>query len=82
VDSREFRAGTDSQHELAPSFINQMSGGRRPRWLPKGIAQARPEEPGGRGQRVQQVFAVQQEIPFNALEADFIQFSAREAIFA
>ncbi len=36
------------KHELAPSFINQMSGGRRPRWLHKGIAQARPEEPGGR----------------------------------
>jgi tetratricopeptide (TPR) repeat protein len=71
------------KHELTHSFINQMSAGRCPQWLHEGIAQAlEPKELGSRGRRLQQLFAVQQEIPFNALEAGFMQFSTVEAMLA
>lgn len=71
------------KHELAHSFINQMSSGRCPQWLHEGIAQVlEPKTLGSRGRRLQQLFALQQEIPFNALEGGFVQFSTPEAILA
>ena len=71
------------KHELAHSFISQMSSNRCPQWLHEGIAQVvEPKDLGSRGRRLQQLFAVQQEIPFNALEAGFMQFSAPEAMLA
>jgi hypothetical protein len=71
------------KHELAHSFITQMSSGRCPQWLHEGIAQVlEPKDLGSRGRRLQQLFAAQQEIPFNALEGGFLHFSTPEAMLA
>lgn len=71
------------KHELAHSFISQMSSNRCPQWLHEGIAQVlEPKDLSSRGRRLQQLFAVQQEIPFNALEGGFMQFSPVEAMLA
>jgi tetratricopeptide (TPR) repeat protein len=71
------------KHELAHSFINQLSGGRCPQWLNEGIAQAmEPKSLSSRGRRLAQLFRAQQEIPYNALEGSFLRFSGIEAILA
>jgi hypothetical protein len=71
------------KHELAHSFINQMSAGRCPTWLHEGIAQVlEPRSLGARGARLSQLFAEQREIPFNGLERGFMQFSSLEARLA
>jgi hypothetical protein len=71
------------KHELAHSFINQLSGGRCPQWLNEGIAQAmEPKSLSSRGRRLAELFKAQQEIPFNALEGSFMRFSPMEAILA
>jgi tetratricopeptide (TPR) repeat protein len=71
------------KHELAHSFINQLSGGRCPQWLNEGIAQAvEPKSLSSRGRRLAGLFKAQQEIPFNALEGSFMRFSPMEAILA
>ncbi len=83
VDSVNSDLARVIKHELAHSFITQMSSGRCPQWLHEGIAQAlEPKDLGSRGRRLSQLFALQQEIPFNALEAGFMQFSAPEAMLA
>ena len=64
------------KHELAHSFINQLSGGRCPQWLNEGIAQAmEPKSLSSRGRRLAALFKAQQEIPFNQLEGSFMRFS-------
>jgi hypothetical protein len=71
------------KHELAHSFINQLSGGRCPQWLNEGIAQAmEPKSLSSRGRRLASLFKAQQEIPFNQLEGSFMRFSGMEAILA
>jgi Flp pilus assembly protein TadD len=71
------------KHELAHSFINQLSGGRCPQWLHEGIAQAmEPKSLSSHGQRLAQLFRDQHEIPFNALEGSFMRFSTLEALLA
>jgi len=71
------------KHELAHSFINQISGGRCPQWLHEGIAQAlEPKTISSNGRRLAQLFASQREIPFNALEGSFMNFTGMEAILA
>jgi tetratricopeptide (TPR) repeat protein len=71
------------KHELAHSFINQLSGGRCPQWLNEGIAQAmEPKSLSSRGRRLAQLFKAQQEIPYNALEGSFMRFSGLEANLA
>ena len=71
------------RHELAHSFINQLSSGRCPQWLNEGIAQAvEPKSLSSRGRRLAELFKAQQEIPFNALEGSFMRFSPMEAILA
>jgi tetratricopeptide (TPR) repeat protein len=71
------------KHELAHSFINQLSGGRCPQWLNEGIAQAEePKSLSSRGRRLAGLFKAQQEIPFTALEGSFMRFSPMEAILA
>ena len=71
------------KHELAHSFINQLSGGRCPQWLNEGIAQVlEPKSVSSRGRRLAQLFRAQREIPFNALEGGFMRFSPLEAILA
>jgi Peptidase MA superfamily/Tetratricopeptide repeat len=70
------------KHELAHSFINQISNGRCPQWLHEGIAQALEPKPLVNGHRLAQLFAAQREIPLNALEGSFMRFSPAEATLA
>ncbi len=71
------------KHELAHSFINQLSGGRCPQWLNEGTAQIlEPKSVASRGRRLAQIFKAQQEIPYNVLEGSFMQFSTVQAMVA
>lgn len=71
------------KHELAHSFINQLSGGRCPQWLNEGTAQIlEPKSVASHGRRLAQIFKAQQEIPYNALEGSFMQFSTVQAMVA
>ena len=71
------------KHELAHSFINQLSGGRCPQWLNEGIAQAmEPKSLSSNGNRLAQLFRSQHEIPFNSLEGSFMGFSPLQAALA
>jgi tetratricopeptide (TPR) repeat protein len=71
------------KHELAHSFINQLSGGRCPQWLNEGLAQIlEPKSVSSRGRRLAQLFQGQHEIPYNALEGGFMRFSGMEALLA
>jgi tetratricopeptide (TPR) repeat protein len=71
------------KHELAHSFINQLSGGRCPSWLHEGIAQLlEPKSLGGTGHQLAQLFKAQRNIPLNMLEGSFQQFSGSQAYLA
>ena len=70
------------KHELAHSFISQLSGGRCPQWLNEGIAQAVEPKRLAHGQLLANLFATQREIPLNALEGSFMQFSGVQATVA
>ena len=70
------------KHELAHSFINQLSAGRCPQWLNEGIAQEVEPKPLAHGNRLAQLYQQQREIPLNALEGSFVQFSALQATLA
>jgi hypothetical protein len=71
------------KHELAHSFINQLSAGRCPLWLHEGIAQfLEPKNLGGDGHQFAQLFKSQKNIPLNALEGSFMRLSGAEAYVA
>jgi hypothetical protein len=71
------------KHELAHSFINQLSAGRCPPWLHEGIAQLlEPKSLGGDGRQLAQLFKTQRNIPLNVLEGSFMRFSGGEAYVA
>ena len=71
------------KHELAHSFINQLSAGRCPQWLHEGIAQLlEPRSAAPFGRRLGQLMADHQGLPFNMLDGSFIRFSAPEARLA
>jgi tetratricopeptide (TPR) repeat protein len=71
------------KHELAHSFINQISAGRCPLWLHEGIAQLlEPKSLGSDGRQLAQLFKSQRNIPLNALEGSFMRFSGVEAYVA
>ncbi len=71
------------KHELAHSFINQLSGGRCPPWLHEGIAQLmEPKSLGSDGRQLAQLFKTQHNIPLNVLEGSFLNFSGSEAYLA
>jgi tetratricopeptide (TPR) repeat protein len=71
------------KHELAHSFIAQLSGGRCPTWLHEGIAQfLEPKSLGSDGHQLALLFKQQQYIPINALEGSFMNFSGAQAYFA
>ena len=71
------------KHELAHSFINQLSGGRCPPWLHEGIAQLlEPKSLGGDGHPLSLLFKAQHNIPLNALEGSFQNFSGNAAYVA
>jgi tetratricopeptide (TPR) repeat protein len=71
------------KHELAHSFINQLSGGRCPPWLHEGIAQfLEPKSLSGEGHQLAIIFKSQQNIPLNVLEGSFMNFSGGQASLA
>lgn len=71
------------KHELAHSFINQLSGGRCPPWLHEGIAQLlEGKSLGGDGHQLALLFKAQRNLPLNALEGSFMRFSGTEAYVA
>lgn len=70
------------KHELAHSFISQLSGGRCPQWLNEGIAQAVEPKQIAHGRLLADLFQNQREIPLNALEGSFMQFSSAQATVA
>jgi tetratricopeptide (TPR) repeat protein len=71
------------KHELAHSFINQISAGRCPLWLHEGIAQLlEPKSLGSDGRQLAQLFKAQRNIPLNGLEGSFMRFSSAEAYLA
>ncbi len=70
------------KHELAHSFINQISNGRCPQWLHEGIAQALEPKSLSNGHQLAELFHGEREIPFNALEGSFMRFSPAEARLA
>jgi tetratricopeptide (TPR) repeat protein len=70
------------KHELAHSFINQLSAGRCPQWLNEGIAQLLEPKQVVNGRLLAKLFQAQQEIPLNALEGSFMRFSSAEATVA
>jgi len=71
------------KHELAHSFITQLTAGRCPPWLHEGIAQfVEPKNLGGVGRQLSQLFKSQHYIPLNVLEGSFLRFSGSEAQLA
>jgi tetratricopeptide (TPR) repeat protein len=71
------------KHELAHSFINQLSAGRCPPWLHEGIAQLlEPKSLGSDGHQLALLFKSQRNIPLNVLEGSFMRFSGGEAYLA
>ncbi len=71
------------KHELAHSFVTQISGGRCPMWLHEGIAQfLEPRSLSGQGRQLSQLFQAQKEIPLNVLEGSFMNFSGAQAYVA
>jgi hypothetical protein len=70
------------KHELAHSFISQLSSGRCPQWLNEGIAQAVEPKQLSHGKLLADLFQTQHEIPLNALEGSFMQFSSVQATVA
>ena len=68
------------KHELAHSFITQLSAGRCPPWLHEGIAQfVEPKNLSSEGHQLAQWFKSRHHIPLNVLEGSFLQFSGLEA---
>jgi len=71
------------KHELAHSFITQLTAGRCPPWLHEGIAQfVEPKTLGGAGHQLAVLFKSQQNIPLNVLEGSFMQLSGSQAYLA
>jgi len=70
------------KHELAHSFINQLSAGRCPQWLNEGLAQALEPRPLVNGRLLAELFRTQHEIPLNALENSFMSMSPMQAAVA
>ncbi len=72
------------KHELAHSFINQISHGRCPQWLNEGVAQlVEPKSLSpSRGHRLAELYHGGHQIPLASLESSFLSFSPFEAVLA
>ena len=72
------------KHELAHSFINQVTHGRCPQWLHEGVAQViEPKQLGPtRGRRLAELYRGGHQIPLANLERSFLNFSPFEAVLA
>lgn len=71
------------KHELAHSFINQMTRNRCPVWLNEGVAQLlEPKDSARYGPALARVFAGDQEVPLAMLEAPFNTLNQEQASLA
>jgi len=71
------------RHELAHSFIAQITHNRCPTWLNEGVAQAlEPKSSAPNGRALAQLFASRSQIPINALESSFTGYSTQQAVVA
>jgi hypothetical protein len=70
------------RHELAHSFIDQVSQGRCPQWLHEGIAQMLEPRAVNGGATLSQLFKADREIPLNSLETGFQMLSSAQAELA
>jgi tetratricopeptide (TPR) repeat protein len=70
------------KHELAHSFINQLSAGRCPQWLNEGIAQVLEPKQVTHGRLLAEMFRNQRQIPLNTMEGSFMSMSPAQAAVA
>ena len=71
------------KHELAHSFINQITHGRCPVWLNEGVAMmVEPRSSAGYGRDLARVFASGSYVPLNQLEGSFMNFTPQQAAVA
>lgn len=70
------------RHELAHSFIDQITQGRCPQWLHEGIAQMLEPRAVNGGATLAQLFKADHEIPLNSLETGFQMLSSAQAELA
>lgn len=71
------------RHELAHSFITQISRGRCPQWLHEGVAQlVEPRTAAPYGRTLARLFAEQHQVPMNLLEGSFLSLGGQEAAMA
>jgi hypothetical protein len=71
------------RHELAHSFIAQITHNRCPTWLNEGVAQAlEPKSSAANGRVLAQLFASRAQIPLNGLESSFNAYPTQQAVVA
>ena len=71
------------RHELAHSFVDQMTRGRAPVWLHEGVAQLlEPRTTASFGRALGQLFRDKRNIPLNALEGSFLKLPGGAAQLA
>ncbi len=71
------------KHELAHSFVNQITGNRCPVWLNEGVAMAlEPRSVASHGRALAQLFQARKQIPLNTLEGPFLGLPKGQATVA
>ncbi|MGH9670463.1 MAG: peptidase MA family metallohydrolase [Terriglobales bacterium] len=71
------------KHELAHSFIADITHNRCPTWLNEGVAQAlEPKSSAAHGRALARLFTSGSQTPLNALEGPFNRFSTQQAVVA
>jgi tetratricopeptide (TPR) repeat protein len=71
------------KHELAHSFINQITRNRCPVWLNEGVAMVlEPRTSASHGRQLAQLFAAERHLPLGVLEGSFMRLSQNQATLA
>jgi len=70
------------RHELAHSFVDQVTMGRCPQWLHEGVAQMLEPRALNGGATLAKLFRADREIPLNSLETGFSMLSSAQAELA
>jgi hypothetical protein len=71
------------KHELAHSFINQLTRGRCPTWLNEGVAQLlEPRSTLADGHELALIYGAGKNVPLNQLEGGFTSYSGISATIA
>jgi hypothetical protein len=71
------------KHELAHTFIGQITKGRCPQWLNEGVAMMlEPSSTTSKGSRLAQLYGAGAQIPLSQLEGSFMRYSSGEATLA